>query len=72
MSDAGRRIAGVVERIETALIALLVLAMVLLAGAQILLRNLLETGFAWSRPDLVSCTCATSPSTHATAAAWNS
>ena len=50
MSDAGRRIAGVVERIETALIALLVLAMVLLAGAQILLRNLLETGFAWADP----------------------
>jgi len=50
VSDAARRVAGVVERIETALIALLVLAMVLLAGAQILLRNLFDTGFAWADP----------------------
>lgn len=50
MSDAARRIAGWIERVETALIALLVLAMVVLAGAQILLRNLFETGFAWADP----------------------
>jgi TRAP-type C4-dicarboxylate transport system permease small subunit len=39
-----------IERIETGLIALLVLAMVLLAGAQILLRNVLETGLSWADP----------------------
>ncbi|HKE49048.1 MAG TPA: TRAP transporter small permease [Rhodanobacteraceae bacterium] len=50
MSGAARRIAGLIERIETALIALLVLAMVLLAGAQILLRNVFETGFSWADP----------------------
>ena len=50
MSDAARRIASLIERIETALIALLVLAMVVLAGTQILLRNLFETGFAWADP----------------------
>jgi TRAP-type C4-dicarboxylate transport system permease small subunit len=38
------------DRIETGLIALLVLAMVLLAGAQILLRNLFETGLTWVDP----------------------
>ncbi|HJT97140.1 MAG TPA: TRAP transporter small permease, partial [Rhodanobacteraceae bacterium] len=31
-------------------VAVLVLAMVVLAGAQILLRNLFETGFAWADP----------------------
>jgi TRAP-type C4-dicarboxylate transport system permease small subunit len=50
VSEAARRVAGIVERVETALIALLVLAMVLLAGAQILLRNLFDTGFAWADP----------------------
>jgi TRAP-type C4-dicarboxylate transport system permease small subunit len=50
VSDAARRVADIIERIETALIALLVLAMVVLAGAQILLRNLFETGFAWADP----------------------
>jgi TRAP-type C4-dicarboxylate transport system permease small subunit len=38
------------DRIENALIAVLVLAMVLLAGAQILLRNLFETGIDWADP----------------------
>jgi len=38
------------ERLETGAIALLVLAMVLLAGAQILLRNVFESGFAWADP----------------------
>ncbi|HKP65702.1 MAG TPA: TRAP transporter small permease subunit, partial [Casimicrobiaceae bacterium] len=50
MSEAARRVATIIERIETALIALLVLAMVVLAGAQILLRNLFDTGFAWADP----------------------
>lgn len=39
-----------IERIETGLIAVLVLAMVLLAGAQILLRNLFDSGIAWADP----------------------
>ena len=39
-----------IERIETGLIAALVLAMVLLAGAQILLRNLFDSGLAWADP----------------------
>ena len=38
------------ERIENGLIAVLVLAMVLLAGAQILLRNLFESGIDWADP----------------------
>lgn len=38
------------DRIETGLIALLVLAMVLLAGAQIVLRNLFDTGLIWADP----------------------
>jgi TRAP-type C4-dicarboxylate transport system permease small subunit len=39
-----------VERIETGLIAALVLAMVVLAGAQILLRNLFDSGLSWADP----------------------
>ena len=38
------------ERIENGLIAVLVLAMVLLAGAQILLRNLAGSGIEWADP----------------------
>lgn len=38
------------ERIENGLIAVLVLAMVLLAGAQILLRNLFGSGIEWADP----------------------
>lgn len=38
------------DRIETGLIALLVLAMVLLAGAQIVLRNFFDTGLDWADP----------------------
>ena len=38
------------ERLETGLIATLVLAMVLLAGAQIVLRNVFDTGLAWADP----------------------
>jgi TRAP-type C4-dicarboxylate transport system permease small subunit len=48
--EAPSRLARTIERIETAVIATLVLAMVVLAGAQILLRNLFETGFAWADP----------------------
>jgi TRAP-type C4-dicarboxylate transport system permease small subunit len=40
------------ERIENGLIAALVLTMVLLAGAQILLRNLFGSGIAWADPAL--------------------
>jgi TRAP-type C4-dicarboxylate transport system permease small subunit len=50
VSRAAARIERTIERVETALIAILVLAMVLLAGAQILLRNLFDTGFAWADP----------------------
>jgi TRAP-type C4-dicarboxylate transport system permease small subunit len=50
MSDAGAAALRWLERIETGLIAVLVLAMVLLAGAQILLRNFLDTGLAWADP----------------------
>ena len=38
------------ERIENGAIAVLVLAMVLLAGAQIVLRNLFGTGIEWGDP----------------------
>jgi TRAP-type C4-dicarboxylate transport system permease small subunit len=38
------------ERIENGAIAILVLAMVVLAGAQILLRNLAGTGIDWADP----------------------
>jgi TRAP-type C4-dicarboxylate transport system permease small subunit len=38
------------EHIENALIAVLVLAMVLLAGAQIVLRNVFESGIGWADP----------------------
>jgi TRAP-type C4-dicarboxylate transport system permease small subunit len=44
------RVARAVDNVETALIAMLVLAMVLLAGAQIVLRNVFDTGFAWADP----------------------
>ena len=50
MSETPSRLARTIEQIETAIIAILVLAMVVLAGAQILLRNLFETGFAWADP----------------------
>ncbi|HVV98108.1 MAG TPA: TRAP transporter small permease [Rhodanobacteraceae bacterium] len=50
MSETLSRLARVIDTIETAIIATLVLAMVVLAGAQILLRNLFETGFAWADP----------------------
>lgn len=50
MSSAAARLVRWLDRIETGAIALLVLAMVLLAGAQILLRNLFDTGLSWADP----------------------
>ena len=50
MIQTPSRLERTIEQIETAIIAVLVLAMVVLAGAQILLRNLFETGFAWADP----------------------
>jgi TRAP-type C4-dicarboxylate transport system permease small subunit len=50
VSEGPSRLARAIEKVETAIIAALVLAMVVLAGAQILLRNLFETGFAWADP----------------------
>ena len=41
---------GWLDRFENGLIAVLVLAMVLLAGAQIVLRNFFETGLSWADP----------------------
>ncbi|HEY0180244.1 MAG TPA: TRAP transporter small permease [Dokdonella sp.] len=50
MSEDRRGALGRLDRVENALIALLVLAMVLLAGAQIVLRNVFETGLSWADP----------------------
>ena len=50
MSGAGSAALRWLWRIETGLIAILVLAMVLLAGAQIVLRNFFDTGMAWAEP----------------------
>jgi TRAP-type C4-dicarboxylate transport system permease small subunit len=50
MSEPGGRALAWLDRVENGLIAILVLAMVLLAGAQILLRNVFETGLSWADP----------------------
>lgn len=50
MSAAPRHALRWLDRIETGLIALLVLAMVVLAGAQIVLRNFFDTGLEWADP----------------------
>lgn len=39
-----------VRRLETLLLALLLTAMILLAGSQILLRNLFDAGWVWADP----------------------
>jgi len=52
MSQAAAAAARWLERIENGLIAVLVLAMVLLAGAQIVLRNVFESGIGWADPML--------------------
>lgn len=38
------------RRVETAVVAALALAMIVLAGAQIVLRNFFDTGFVWADP----------------------
>ena len=50
MTERASAAARWLERIENGLIAVLVLAMVLLAGAQILLRNLASSGIDWADP----------------------
>ena len=45
-----RRMSDVAAAVETAVLALLVSGMVLLAAAQILLRNFFQTGFLWAEP----------------------
>jgi TRAP-type C4-dicarboxylate transport system permease small subunit len=50
VSEAATGAARWLERIETGLIAVLVLAMVVLAGAQIVLRNFFDSGLAWADP----------------------
>ncbi len=46
----GRRVRDAVDRLERAILTLLVTAMVMLAALQILLRNLWQTGFPWAEP----------------------
>lgn len=46
------RVAGLLARVEDAILVLLLSAMVLLAGAQIVLRNLFDTGLVWVDPML--------------------
>jgi TRAP-type C4-dicarboxylate transport system permease small subunit len=50
VSGAGSTALRWLWRLETGLIAILVLAMVMLAGAQIVLRNFFDTGMAWAEP----------------------
>lgn len=44
------RLAGLLARVEDAALVLLLAAMVLLAGSQILLRNVLDMGLVWADP----------------------
>lgn len=48
--DLGARIRQILQRLEDGLLALVFGAMVLLALAQIILRNLFDVGLAWSDP----------------------
>ena len=50
MSAAAATALRWIERVETGLIATLVLAMVALAGAQIVLRNVADSGLSWADP----------------------
>jgi TRAP-type C4-dicarboxylate transport system permease small subunit len=50
VNDGAQRAVRWVQRIENALLALLVLALVLLAGAQIILRDFFDTGLTWADP----------------------
>ena len=47
-----QRVLRVIHGFEDALLALMVAVMIFLAGSQILLRNLFDTGFAWADPVL--------------------
>ncbi len=44
------RLLQAIHRLETALLVLLLGAMIALAGAQIILRNLFDSGISWSDP----------------------
>jgi len=46
------RVLRVIHGVEDGLLALVVVGMILLAGSQILLRNLFDTGFVWADPVL--------------------
>ena len=50
MSERAQRALLWIQRIENALLAVLVLMLVLLAGAQIVLRDFFDTGLAWADP----------------------
>lgn len=50
MSEGAQRALLWIQRIENALLAVLVLILVLLAGAQIVLRDFFDTGLAWADP----------------------
>jgi len=52
VSPGARRALAWLHRFEDGLIAVAVLVLVLVAGAQIVLRNLFETGIAWADPML--------------------
>ncbi|HUD43732.1 MAG TPA: TRAP transporter small permease [Dokdonella sp.] len=52
MSAAARRAVTWLHRVEDGLIAVAVLVLILVAGAQILLRNVFETGLAFADPML--------------------
>ena len=50
MSEGAQRALLWIQRLENALLAVLVLILVLLAGAQIVLRDFFDTGLAWADP----------------------
>ncbi|HEY6942503.1 TRAP transporter small permease [Dokdonella sp.] len=50
MTTPGATLVRWIERVETGLVAALVFAMVVLAGAQIVLRNAFESGLSWADP----------------------
>ncbi len=52
IGTAMQRVLRIIHRFEDALLALVVAVMIFLAGSQILLRNLFDTGFAWADPML--------------------
>ncbi len=47
-----QRVLSIIHGLEDGLLALMVGLMILLAGSQILFRNLFDTGFAWADPVL--------------------